>query len=404
MAEADTLLPDRRLARRLSSLRSAAVVDIVRLGMRPDVLSLAAGFPAVETFPTRAFALASRAALRSNVLPYLQYSQNEGLPELRDWISARLACQLSIAASASNILITHGSQQALDCVARAILNPGDFVAIDQATYHSAISVFQLAEANLVTVPVDQEGTESNRLADLMAKGLRIKLFYTTVNFHNPTGATLSLERRKHLASLAERYDFLIVEDDPYYDLRYQGRSLQSIATLTDRTVRLGSFSKILFPGLRLGYMSAPRWLVPALVHVKQATDLHTSGWSQRLILEMTKNQDFLDRHIRRLVRTYRQRCKALTCALTQAFGGDLTFAAPQGGLYVWARLTDSSLTADSLLSAAVNQGVIFFPGSAFFPAECADVSAMRLCFTMLNPNQLVEAVHRLRLAYNRVCS
>lgn len=391
---------------------SSAIRDLLRLTERPGILSLAGGLPAAETFPAERIAKATAHVLRTDPAAALQYSPTEGYEPLRAWIAARRA------ATPDEIVITHGSQQALDLVVRATVDPGDPVVVADPAYVGALQLFRLAGAELVAVPSDADGLDVDDLADRLTRGLRPRLVYVVADFHNPTGATLPAARRQRLAELADRYGFLIVDDDPYGELRWGGPTLPPLRSCSDRVVTLGSFSKLLCPGLRAGYVVAPPDLRHDLVVIKQAADLHTSTLTQRVIHDIVARPGWLDAHIADLRPRYRDRAVALSDALDAAFGDRLEVSRADGGMFLWARVhTDGSTSRPSggdadrsaapgragsidtaaRLPRALDHGVAYVPGAAF--AVDRDLrSSLRLSFASLEPDLAEAAATRLAAA------
>jgi len=368
---------------------SSAIRDLLHVVDRADVISLAGGLPAAETFPAEALATAIADILRSDPSA-LQYSTTEGFAPLRALIAVREGTD------PDRVLITHGSQQGLDLVARALVDPGAPVVLADPAYVGAIQALRLSGARLVAVSSDTDGLQVDVLADRLQAGLRPALVYVVANFDNPTGATLSLERRVALGALAERYGFTVVEDDPYGELRWRGAALPRLSTFTDRAVTLGTVSKTVCPGLRLGHVIAPPDLASALVLLKQAVDLHTSTLSQRAVYQLLSTPGFLGAQLDRLRPLYQERCGALVDALRAEIGDHVGFQAPEGGMFVWARLVDARDTHD-LLPRALEEGMAFVPGQAF--AVEADLrSCLRLSFATATPDQLAEGVRRLSRA------
>lgn len=362
------------------------------MASRPDVLSMAGGLPCPEAIPVEDVAAAIAAELANGPGP-LQYSTTEGDPELRAWVADRAG----LGADADDVLVTTGSQQALDLLCRALLEPGDHVAADDPLYLGASQVLQLSLARVHPIAVDRDGLDVGRLEALLADGVPIKLVYTVAAFQNPTGATLSAERRVALAALAERHGFVVVEDDPYGHLRWSGSPLDPVAASTGRSVRLGTQSKTVAPGLRVGWAVVPPTidgLRAAMTRVKQATDLHTSTLSQRAVARLLVQPDWYDAQVARIVPMYRDRALALDGALRAALGDRLTWQQPEGGMFLWAGV-DGVDDTSTLLPTAVEHGVAFVPGSAF--SETAN-DHVRLSFATLSTDQLAEAVARLRAA------
>ncbi len=381
------------LSERARSARSSAVRDLLRLTEAPHVLSMAGGLPASEMLPVSAVRAASAEVLDRLGPAALQYGPTEGVAALRHIVAARLGGS----ATPEGTVITTGSQQALDLLARVLLDPGDVVVTETPTYLGALSALHWQRPRIEGVEGDRDGMRTDLLADRLAEGLRPKMLYVVTEFANPTGATLSLERRQHLAALADQYDFVIVEDDPYGALRFRGVHHPPIRTWSDRVVTLGTASKILSPGLRVGWLTAPDWLAQPIVIAKQAADLHTATLNQHLVLSLLSDQPWMDTHVAAIVAFYGARAECLQRSLTVHLGDAMEFNAPDGGMFVWGRMTDPSMRTDALLTAAVEQGMAFVPGSAF-RHDALDDSTLRLCFTTLNPEQLDEAASRLAKA------
>ncbi len=381
------------LSLRATEARSSVIRDLLRLVDRPGVLSLAGGLPAGDCFPVERIRAAADRALSEASGPLglraLQYGTTEGDRELRELIAGRAGVAVE------RVLITAGSQQGLDLVGRALLDPGDPVVVEQPGYVGAIQALRTCGPQLVGVEIDRDGLRIERLAELLAGGLRPKLVYCVPNFQNPTGAVLSAPRRIALLELAERYGFLVVEDDPYGELGFGGEPPPSLAALGGPVVSLGSSSKILAPGLRVGWVIAPEPLVGALVRLKQAADLHTSALSQRIVLELLGDEAFLGGHIDRIRTVYAERAEALFDALPSV----VRAARPLGGLFLWADAPEGTDTT-AALARAVDAGVAFVPGSAFSLDEAPSAS-LRLSFSALDPTGLRLAAERLALAFAR---
>ncbi len=371
---------------------SSTVRDLLRLVGRPDVISLAGGLPDPATFPAAEIAAATTRLLATEGATALQYAPTEGDPRLRDWIRARRHAR-----PGDDVLVTHGSQQALDLIVRATVEPGDAVVVADPAYVGAVQILRLARAEIIGVAADGDGLDVDALATRLADGLRPRLVYTVSTFHNPTGATLTDERRRHLGALADRYGFLIIEDDPYGELRWTGPEPVAMADCSERVITLGTFSKVLSPGLRVGYAVGPADLIADLVIVKQAADLQTATFNQALIRTLVVRPGWLDAHIDRLRSTYRARADALTAALASDLGDVLTCSTPTGGMFVWATFTDPRIDTTLLLDAAVDHGVGFVPGAAFAVGRDLRRSA-RLSFASVPPDQLTEASARLAAA------
>jgi 2-aminoadipate transaminase len=381
-------LPNVELAAAPGRIGSSAIRDLLAVAERPDVISLAGGLPNPATFPVEALAEATAAVLADRTRGGLQYSATAGLEPLRAWVRPD---------APDRVVVTNGSQQALELLARALVDPGDEIALADPAYVGALQAFRLAGARLIGAPSDGDGLRVDALADRLAAGARPRFVYVVADFDNPSGATLSLERRRALADLADRYGFLVVEDDPYGELRWAGERLPRIASLTDRAVTLGTVSKILAPGLRVGWGDMPPPLAATLVKLKQAVDLQPGTFSQRIAHHALTRPGFLPAHLALLRTTYEAQCRALSGALRAELGDRVVFHEPAGGMFLWARILGTE--ARPLLARAIDQGVAFVPGVEFAVDEtAARPDALRLSFAPATPAELADAAARLRRA------
>lgn len=379
---------------------SSVIRDLLDWTRRPGMLSLAGGLPAAELLPVAQVGAAVDDVLARDGAAALQYGPTEGEACLRELVSP---------GRSDEVVITTGSQQSLDLLARALIDPGDTVIVEDPSYLGALSAFRAAGAQLLAVPGDEDGLDTDRLAVALRAGAHPKLVYVVPEFANPTGATLCGPRRDHLAALADRYGFVIVEDDPYGLLRFQGETLPSLADLTPWAVRLGTASKILAPGLRVGWATMPAWLRGPVVRAKQSVDLHTSTLDQLVVAELLADRSFLAGHLDALRSTYGRRCQALGDALRAATPGRFEWHDPEGGMFLWARLA-GGIDAHAVLGVSLGAGVAFVPGSAFRVTDGegpatgggAGQDRLRLCFATLPVDQLAEAVRRLDGAVGEV--
>jgi 2-aminoadipate transaminase len=383
-----------RLGDAARRVTSSAIRELLGVAEDPSVISLAGGLPAPDSFPVADIAAAVAGVLADDPVGALQYSRTEGYEPLRAWVAGRHD------ASADQVLVTHGSQQALELVARANVDPGTVVALADPGYVGAIQAFRLAGADLLPVPGDAGGLMVDELARALRRGRRPALVYVVPNFDNPTGATLAADRAAELGRLADRYGFLIVEDDPYGHLRWAGPSSPPLARFTERVVSLGTISKLLCPGLRVGYTVAPPALARTLVQLKQAVDLHTSSLAQRAAFRLLSTRGFLDRHLARLRGLYRLRARALAAALGEHLGDLASFRPPDGGMFIWARVERAGVDTQVLLASALSEGVAYVPGPAFGVAH-RHRRHLRLSFATAGPEELDEGVRRLRTALCR---
>jgi DNA-binding transcriptional MocR family regulator len=389
--------PPPSLSSRLRDVRSSPVRDILELTQRAEVISFAGGLPAPELFPAELIADAFARTLAPTVAARaLQYSSTEGDPALRALLAQRF-CDRGLACEADELLVTTGSQQALGLLAAVLLDPGDAVLVENPSYLAALQSFGFAGARLVPVDCDDAGLDPEALPALIAAHAP-KFLYIVPTFQNPTGRTLPAARRARLAEIAAEHGLWILEDDPYGELRYDGAPLAPIgayAAAADRTVTISSLSKVLAPGLRLGWLRAPATILGPLTIAKQAADLHTSTVDQLAARTSLQAAD-LDAHIAGLCDEYRRRRDAMLAGLGAALPEGSEFNRPDGGMFVWARLPEG-WDAEALLRAALAHDVAFVPGAPFFACE-PDPRTLRLSFTTHVPAEIAEGLERLRRA------
>jgi 2-aminoadipate transaminase len=379
-------------ARRLNGVRSSPVRDLLALTLRPEVISFAGGLPAPELFDVDGWrdAFAKAVDDRRN----LQYGPTEGDPLLRALIADRMTYR-GVPTRESDLLVTTGSQQALTLVTLALVEPGDVVAVEEPTYLAALQCFQLAGARVVPVASDDHGMVPSALAEVLERD-HPTLVYVVPTFANPTGRTQPVERRREIAELVAGHDTWLVEDDPYGELRYRGEPVPALASFGDRVLYLGSLSKIGAPGLRLGWLRAPKDLMPATVIAKQAADLHTSTIDQAAAATYLTNTD-MDTHVAALCTAYRERRDTMVKALPATVPRGTTWTDPDGGMFVWLRLPGEVDTAD-VLREALKHNVAFVPGAPFF-ATTPDPATFRMSFTTNPPDEIAEGMRRLAEAF-----
>ncbi|NML14098.1 aminotransferase-like domain-containing protein [Azohydromonas caseinilytica] len=397
MTTATSLYP---LSTRAAALRSSDVRELLKAAQRADVISLAGGLPAAELFDAEGLRAATRAALETPAAA-LQYGLTEGQPALRAALEARERSH-GIALAGRSLLVTTGSQQALDIVARLLLDEGDVVVVQRPSYLAALQTFALAGAQCVGLEEDEDGARVEDL-ETLAFARKPKLIYLVTPFANPSGASLSLRRRQWLLDWAARHQVLVLEDDPYGVLRTEGEAPPSLMALAQDVPgaaawcgRTSTLSKAVAPGLRLGWLLLPQALAEAAARVKQALDLHTSSFAQEVAAQYLAG-DRLEAHLQRVRGAYRERRRALCEALHAAFGDALVFSEPEGGMFVWARFTDGTDTR-VLLPRALAAGMAYVPGDAFY-ADAAPRDRLRLSFTTEPPARLREGVARLHAAW-----
>jgi 2-aminoadipate transaminase len=393
-----------RYAQRTKTVKNSIIRELLKFTTNPAIISFAGGLPAPEVFPVERFRKACEKILATAPTAALQYGPSEGYKPLRELIVAQMA-KYGIVATVDNVLITNGSQQALDLVAKLLINRGDRILVESPTYLGALQAFDLMGAKYVTVPIDAQGLQTRLLEGALRSGP--KFMYVLPNFQNPGGVTLSEDRRTQLVWLSDKYGIPIIEDDPYGQLRYEGEHLQPLIVL-DRinalpdngyhfgnVIYLSTFSKVLAPGLRLGWIVAPPDVITRFVQLKQSADLHTSTFAQMVIYEVAKD-GFLDEHVKTIRRCYKERRDAMLAALNDFFPPEVKWTHPQGGLFLWVTLP-TGVDCMRLFDEAIKHNVAFVPGQPFF-AEGDSGSHMRLNFSNATPEMLREGIRRLSIA------
>jgi len=365
--------------------------EILKLTQKPDIISFAGGLPSPDSFPVEELRQIAGDIFAGDP-GFLQYGTTEGLPELRESLAAWVA-EVGIDAHSDQVLILTGSQQGIDLACKALLNPGDTVIVERPTYLAAIQIFKMYGANIVAVPGDERGMDLEALAEAAAAH-RAKMVYIISNFQNPSGITWSLEKRQQLAALADELGFIIVEDDPYGRLRYSGSSEPAVSGLNrlKRSLYLGSFSKVVSPGLRIGYAVGPAPLIRAMVIGKQGTDVHSSNLSQRIVLELMR-RGILARHIPKICAQYGMKRDVMLSALAEHLPAQVSWTKPAGGLFIWVTLPQK-YSVTKLLERAVEEKVAFIPGIPFFLDGSGD-NCMRLNFSNASPEQIRTGIARI---------
>jgi 2-aminoadipate transaminase len=396
-----------RFAERTKAVKSSTIRELLKLTQRPEVISFAGGLPAPEVFPVERFADACHRVLEAKGGMALQYSASEGYTPLREYLAQRMA-RYGIIAGVDNVLITSGSQQALDLIAKLLINPGDRILVEAPTYLGALQAFNVYGAEYVSVPIDHDGLRTDQLDEALRSGP--KFMYILPNFQNPGGVTLCEPRRHELVLLADKYGIPIIEDDPYGQLRYEGEHLPPLLVLDRENLRrddgklgnvlyLSTFSKTLAPGIRLGWIVAPPDVISKLVQLKQGADLHSSTFDQMVAYEVV-HDGFLDEHVKKIRAVYRERRDVMLAALAEYFPPEVTWTHPEGGLFLWMTLPEG-LDMQHLFQAALRENVAFVPGDCFYPGGDEGSRHMRLNFSHSNPQQIREGIRRLGLAVAR---
>jgi 2-aminoadipate transaminase len=377
------------------------VRDLLALTERSDVISLSAGLPSPEHLPIDLLRQIQDQVLSKSGRAALLHSPTEGVTALREAACGYLAAR-GIRCDVSEVLITSGSQQGLDLVVRTFLDPGDLVIVEEPSYFGALQVFRNAQIRLLGVPVDPEGMRTDLLEPLLERW-HPRLIYTLPTFQNPSGALLSADRRKRILELAARYQVPVLEDDPYFDLRYEGRPVPPLKAMDPGgyVLYLSSFSKVLFPGLRLGLLAGPREALRKLALAKQVVDLHSNTLGQWLIAEFL-NEGHYEAHLQRVRAAYLERRDALHLALRPLASAGVRWTVPQGGFYLWCRLP-AEVSEARLLAEGAKEGVAFLPGAPCFPGE-VPAPHVRLNYSYCTPAQIALGAEKFGRALRTVVS
>ncbi len=385
------------------NLRGSAVRDLFKV-MRPGMISFGGGMPAPETFPCEAVERACRKVLREHGPVALQYGQTDGYNPLRDYLAEVTMAELGLHARRDNVLVLTGGLQVADLLPKVLVDPGDPIVVENPTFLGALASFSPYRPRYITIPLDGQGMQIDGLEEALAREKGIKFIYTIPNFHNPAGCSLSPERRQRLVALADRYGIPILEDDPYHQLRYSGEKLPALITLDQERVGrpagneaytagnvlyVGSFSKILSPGMRLGWVVGPAPIVAQLSRAKQGTDLHTSLLIQMIAYELCR-EGFFPPHIESIRELYRKRRDLMIELLQRHFPPAATWTVPDGGLFLWVTLP-AGCDTQAMLEEAVEAGVAFVPGRGFY-ATGGGENTMRLNFSNASEEQLQRGI------------
>jgi 2-aminoadipate transaminase len=379
-------------ASRMNTIPKSFIREILKVTEDPEIISFAGGLPNPRFFPVQEIAQATAAVLAEADGAPLQYSTTEGYGPLREYIAQRYRDKRGLDISPDEILITNGSQQALDLIGKVFIGQADAIAIERPAYLGAIQAFSAYEPQFFPVPLADDGVDIERLQAVLAEH-RVKFFHTVINFQNPSGISYSHDKRQQLAELLGQHNTIVLEDDPYAELQFEGTPTPSMRTwLNDRAVLLGSFSKIVAPGLRLGWICAAREIMSKLVVAKQASDLHSNSLCQRMLHHYLTHND-IDRHIATISTAYGSQRDAMIAAIETHCPAEVSFTRPQGGMFLWMTLPPQ-LAAIELFERAVGKRVAFVPGTPFF-VDGGGVHNMRLNFSNADANRIEEGIRRL---------
>ncbi|HEY0835100.1 MAG TPA: PLP-dependent aminotransferase family protein [Azospirillum sp.] len=386
-------------ADRVAGMSASEIRELLKLIDRPEIISFAGGIPDADSFPSAAIARAYEKVFQSNagVGGALQYTISEGYTPLRDWLCGYMG-RKGVTIAADEVLVTSGSQQALDFLGKLLIGPGDLVAVTKPTYLGALQAFSPYEPTYAAVGMDQDGPLLEELEAALARGP--KFLYLVPDFQNPNGSTVSLERRNAIVEMCAKAGVPIIEDAAYAELRYDGETLPALAGIDaarnggvpGQVIHCGSFSKTMVPALRVGWVSAPRDVINRLVLMKQAADLHTSTINQIVLHDVVS--EIFDSHVKRLRVVYKERRDTMLAALAEFMPAGVTWTKPQGGMFVWIELPEG-MCGTTLLERAIREAnVAFVPGAAFFP-DRSGRNTIRLSFSATKPERIHEGVRRL---------
>lgn len=392
-------------AARTARMRSSAIRELLKLTQQPDIISFAGGLPAPEFFPSERVLQATKTVLEQQACQALQYSTTEGYPPLREMVARQLS-RHNVPVRPEHVLITAGSQQALDLTGKVMLDPGDKVLVEAPTYLGALQAWNAYQAEFVTIPTDESGMRTDLLAEILRRE-PVKFIYALPTFHNPTGRTMPLERRLELVQTASRFGVPIIEDDPYGQLRYDGDDLPLLLALDleqydlngqppsldgGNVLYLGTFSKSLCPGFRVAWMVGPEAVIGRMVQAKQGNDLHTGTFAQ-MVSHETARGGFLEGHVRTLRGVYKERRDLMLRLMEKLFPPGVRWTHPEGGLFLWVTLPEG-MDAAELLEKAVESRVAFVPGAPFYPNGGGE-NTLRMNFSNATPQQIAEGIKRL---------
>ena len=384
-----------KVARRITKMRPSAVRLLFAAAQRDDVISLAGGMPDVSLLPKSAVRKAAKAAIDNQAVT-LQYGGTDGLFETAQ-VFCDLVRDLGIRHKPENVIITTGAQEALDLIAKTFCDPGDIIITEGPTYLGALQAFSAYEPDIRTVPFDDQGMCTDLLEEELKRigkgNPRLKFLYTIPNFQNPGGVTMSPERRKRLLELSHEYDFVVVEDDPYGRLRYEGGHCLPMRALDDSVIYLGTISKMFSAGLRVGWIMAPAGVKGKINLAKQGTDLCGSMFDQKMAAAYFTQTPW-QHTLQKFIKTYDKRRRAMLDALDEYFPPEAVWTRPEGGFFVWVTLPQY-VDANSMLAEALDHGVIYAPGDSFFPDGKRGRNSMRLNFSYESPENIEEAIRRL---------
>ncbi len=381
---------------KVGTLKASAIREILKFTSVPGVISFAAGNPAPEAFPAQKIAEISAQILQDDPILALQYSITEGYTPLRDQLKQQMAAKNCFNPDIDDLIVTSGAQQANELSCKVLLNEGDTLICEAPSFIGSINAFKSYNVNLVGVELEEDGINLEKLEETIKTEKNVKLLYLIPNFQNPTGRTMSLEKRKAVYELACRYDFIILEDNPYGDLRFEGEDIPAIKSLDTegRVIYTGTFSKILSPGFRTGYVSAPAEIIQKIVVCKQVSDVHSNIWAQ-LVCHRFMNEVDMQQHFEGLRKIYKEKCDLMCSYIDSGFSKKITYSKPEGGLFIWCTLPEGCDMPAFCTKAVKDYKIAVVPGSAFCISESDKTSSFRLNFSTPTNQQISDGMEIL---------
>lgn len=379
-----------KFSERTNLVKASETREILKVTEKPEFISFAGGLPAPELFPVEALKVVCNAVLNEEGAVSLQYSTTDGYIPLREAICRRMR-DIGINSTIEDVLITSGSQQAIDLTGRLFINEGDTIICESPTYLAAINAFKSYKPKFVEVDMDDDGMVMETLEKKLREHPNVKFIYTIPDFQNPTGRTLKLERRKRMVEVASKYDVLIVEDNPYGYIRFTGEAIPPVKHFDTegRVIYISTFSKIFAPGLRLGWICADESFIEKYIAFKQTADLHTDNFAQRITAKYLETYN-IEEHINKIKEVYNERCTAMLSSIKQFFPKNIKYSAPEGGLFIWIELPES-VDSGELLAKCLKNKVAFVPGASFFPNRTKN-NALRLNYSNMPKEKIMEGI------------
>lgn len=384
---------DYKFSNKVTGLKASAIREILKFTSVPGVISFAAGNPAPEAFPTEKIAELSAELLRDDPVLAMQYSITEGYTPLREFLKSWMESRKCFDPNTDDLIITSGAQQANELACKVLLNEGDTLICESPSFIGSLNAFKSYNVNLVGVELEEDGINLEKLEEVLKNEKNVRILYLIPNFQNPTGRTMSLEKRKAVYELACRYDFMILEDNPYGDLRFAGKHIPSIKSMDaeGRVIYSGTFSKILSPGFRTGYVSAPAPIIQKIVVCKQVADVHSNIWAQVMCHRFMTSVD-LDKHFAKLADIYRKKCNLMCSYIDNGFSKKITYKKPEGGLFIWCTLPEGSNMQEFCTKAVRDYKIAVVPGSAFNIHDEDKTTSFRLNFSTPTDQQICDGM------------